>query len=563
MSDRNNRGDREESHANEVGALLKRRATDSRVVNTLQAKYNDASKVQKIFDLYKESKERTERRANKFLAALQDRYQSLTPIQIYDKALKYKSKVDMTDAEFEVFRHLVFSQNKHASNFTYNVPNTRIAKLFGYSIEFSTLDNQLNVEAAEEGVIQEILRMHAESKMLHQQVSQQAYTYTDDSASQTALTRAALYKSEFMSKYNFVHPIIVSLFMPKINILEEHMLYASISDIVRIKHEGKTIVTRPNYMLLWDMMTDPNDAVCNIDSAIVDIKNRASLQVELWKNVLNLRQGKVYTTEATGFSTAIQSCRINMFDSPDLTSINDEGVVFRRLMSAFSLRPTIVRTTPFDTSSAMATSYMPIAHNPTQTMITSVPMLSLRLPSGTAASSSHSTALDLTTALSQTQWFVENKRFVSKSQAVIQTNNMIVFYVPRRYQSVDHIRRLYPHKISSLPTNIVGSTNINSHPVNTKPTITVGSKPFKMVSAISVDLVKVGATAGAPTVSSLAGCKAHLLSTNTAGLQVHHTYEPLNADNTSPSAFRIAPDMVALQLQGTIFVYSNNDERVD
>lgn len=563
MSDRNNRMDSGDNrgYQKEVDSLLKRRATDSRVVATLQAKYNDSKKVDAIYDMYVEAKKKTEKRARKFLAVLTERYHNLTPIQIYDKAIKYKNKVEMSDAEFEVFRHLVFSQNKQASQFTYNVPNTRIAQLFGYSVEVASLNNELNVSAKEEGVVQEILRLNAENRSLHNQVIEQSFSYSGFDLQ--ALHGS--YNADLQNVFNYVHPVLAALFIPRIELLEQHMLHASISNIVRLKHEGKPIVTRPEYTLLWDMMTDPNDAVCNIESPIKDIHNRALLQVNLWKNVLNLRQGKFYHGDMTSFLTAIENCRVNMFDTPDLAMSRDEGVIFRRLMSAFSLRPTLVQTTPFSVDSSLtANAYLPLPNNPSLTMFTSLPMIAVRIPNNQQGAVQ---PISFSDALSQTQWYVENKKFVQKSQSVMKSTNMIVFYVPRRHQKVDYLRRLYPHKFNSLPTHIVGTTHVNQTPIDLEQNLSIGTgarETFALTSVVCVDSIAVGDDKQRGTI---VGCFT-MLRTEIDNRTTNLIYEPSKAGVVQPDGQRKAPiyvlednfEEIASKV-GTIFVYVSKENK--
>jgi hypothetical protein len=586
MSDRNNfdrNNTNDSDYQKVVDDLLRKqrhtKAGDNLIINDIKSRGNDADTTQKIFNAYKESKERTERRAKKFYNALVERYNNLTPLQIYEKAGNYKEKVGMSDAEFEMFRHLVFSQNPHAAHYTYNVPSTRIAKLFGFSVEVNSLNNELNVSATEEGVVQEILRMHAENKYLHEQVSHQAYGY-DINQIGNIVTQSS-YNKDFNNLYSFIHPVIVALFLPQIRLLEEHMLYASISNIVKLKHEGKPIVTRPDYMLLWDMMTDPNDAVCNIDSAIVDVKNRATLQVQLWKSVLNLRQGKIYSNEHMSFLSAAENCRVNMFDTPDLSSsMRDEGVVLRRLLSAFSLRPTIVETTPinFTGNSLSVNPYMPMISNPSMTMITSVPMIAVRLPQQTASSV---TPYPLASALQQNQWFVQNQRFVTKQQNVIRSNNLIVFYVPRKQFKVDYLRRLYPHQLSSLPTHIAGTSDINRTPVNVPATMQIGNLgsstknaiDYYLTSAICVDEINVSKAAYNSTtnppinIPSITGSKTYIFETNitpgTLGSSINDAimYNPIVNDKqpsltVSTSTVNIGTDLSEI---ATVYIYVNDD----
>ena len=54
------------------------------------------------------------------------------------------------------------------------------------------------------------------------------------------------------------------------------MLIASIANIVKCKHDGKPILTKPEYELHWDLITDPNDTVCDMESPMRDLRNRGA-----------------------------------------------------------------------------------------------------------------------------------------------------------------------------------------------------------------------------------------------------------------------------------------------
>lgn len=474
-----------------VDKFLKKNQTDQRVLSRLRGKYGDSSKVDQIFSAYKQSKDMAEKRARKFLNVLTDKYNNYTAPQIYEKALQYKNRVGMTDGEFELFRHMVFSQRSEASQYTFNVPTTRMAQLFGYSVHESVMNNELNVKPQEEGVVQEILRSNAENRTLHAQIIEQTHSY--QSFAPQAMN--GQYNNDKHNVFNYVNPVIAALFLPKIEVLEEHMLYASISNIVKLKHQGAPITTKPEYSLLWNMMTDPNDAVCDIDSPIKDVKNRVELQVALWNNVLNLRQGKYYLDNATDFLVTVENCRVNMFDTPDLSIVRDEGIILRRMLSAFSFRPTIISTTPLDMGGAgMGNSYLPVPQNPSMTMVTSVPMIAIRLPSmeGGGSAEEHST-INLEDSTQQEQWFIENNRFVSKMQTVLNSERVLIFYVPRRFQQIDYIRRLYPHRFNSLPLHVNATSDINTHPVRLQRNINVGKEKseFNLRSVVVVDAKKL------------------------------------------------------------------------
>src|SRR6185312_16328007 len=107
-----------------------------------------------------------------------------------------------------------------------------------------------------------------------------------------------------------------------------------------------------------------------------DLLNRCNVQTKLWEAVLNLRQGKYYTNDLSSFILAIDNCRNSVFDAADLAYVKDEGTIMRKLMSAFSIRPTIVSTAPLYGISSATSNIASLA----ATHITTISMITMRIP---------------------------------------------------------------------------------------------------------------------------------------------------------------------------------------
>ena len=84
--------------------------------------------------------------------------------------------------------------------------------------------------------------------------------------------------------------------------------------------------------------------ICSTNSVLADLRNRVRVQEMVRNAVWNLRNGHVFECDNTNFVTALDSCRQSAFDSPNLLFSQDEGVLMRRLLSIFALRPTYVTT---------------------------------------------------------------------------------------------------------------------------------------------------------------------------------------------------------------------------
>jgi len=336
------------------------------------------------------------------------------------------------------------------------------------------------VVATEElGILQEIIRIQGEMSVLHEQVKIQSLTYQDTAPQ--AIT--GIYDRNKHNSFSFIHPVVAALFFPRIKYIDEHMLLASISNIVYSRYNGIPIRTQPEYELYWDLITDPNEIVCVSaeQSSLVDLRNRVKLQVELWKMVRELREGRYYSDEFRSFNLALDNCKNNLFDAPDMSNIRDEGTVIRRLFGAFSLRPTIVSISSL-TSGIMTGNYNlgPMALS----QVTTIPIVNLRLPFNFR---NRETTVYLNEALEQPDWFVENKMIVPKVKSIIYSRDIIVFYASRRFQTVNFGRINAPYNFTVLPPTHSALETINDVNVSYEPSITVGDDRFHLRSVVFVE----------------------------------------------------------------------------
>jgi hypothetical protein len=411
-----------------------------------------------------------------------------------------------------MFYNLAISDKDFGNS--YNFPNTKMSKALGYGAALMT-SNKLHIKENELSILQDIIRIYGETKTLHSQIVLQTLQYRDcapEAISGELRTRNDKPHNLATDKHNFysyVHPVIGALFIPSIKLLDEHMLIANLGYIVKCKNDGKPIMTKPDFELYWDLITDRNDHACSMESAIKDIKNRYILQKTLWECVLNLRQGRYYNDRLADFLLAIENCRSNVYDAPDLTYVKDEGTILRRLLSAFSLRPTIVSTTrlygligqsPYTYGSAGSASGQLTSSGITQ--VTTVPMVTLRLPLNI---SNKQMGVSLEEALTQPQWFVENKMIIPKSQQIMHSRDVLFFYVGRRFKTVNITRLNMPYNFSNLPMTIAGWEALNDHIVNYEPTMTIFNDTYNLRSVVIVDC--------SPTKKNLiVGCSAGIIT---------------------------------------------------
>lgn len=501
-SQRNTRGDnydrrpksgKDATVQKELRNLFKSSLGDYEKMSKLRQKYNDRDLLDAITDAYMDRKKHVMKKAQKFQRLLQDRYSGVNlPFhELMKKARKYAKKYKITDDEFNMFKNLALTSKTNMTN-VFNLPNTKMAKTLGYAASIPGSE-KLRVRDNELNVLNEILKLHAATKSLHSQIVLQSLSYRD--CAPEALL--GIYRPDKHNAYSYVHPVIAALFLPKFKLLDEHMLISNLGFIVKCKKEGRPPLTQPDYEVYWDLLTDPNDNVCASGSAIKDLHNRFLLQTKLWDSVLNLRHGRYYNEKLTDFLIAVDNCKSSIFDAPDLTYVKDEGAILRRLLSVFSLRPTIVSTTRlyglFSTN--------PLLTTPGLTQVTTVPMITLRLP---LSMNNRDVAVHLEESLSQPQWYVENKMIIPKNQSIIHSRDILVFYVGRRFQTVNISRLNSPYNFKTLPMTIAGWEAVNDRDVNFQPSMTIFNDIYVLRSVICVEKLESAPLGKQPIVGSTA-----------------------------------------------------------
>ncbi|ARF10633.1 P4B major core protein [Hokovirus HKV1] len=493
---RNTNDNRDESN-NEIAKLIAENMDDFSVIMELRKKYKDSKLVDSIFDAYKLKRQALEKYALKFKEAFaqKTRFKNYSNEEMIKRAKKYASRHNITDEQFDAFVKLILTDTKEIKYSELSgLANTKIAKTLGYqAIDIFSLNTGLNYDPKDADKLNDIINLENSTKVLHNQVVLQGFLF-EDCANQIFY---GMRKFEHFRKnaYSFIHPILFAMFVHKINVFDEVMLYSSIGNLMKLKYKNAKITTKPDFELYWNLLHDPSESVCNVDNALQDLKNRFMLQIEIWKSVLHLRQGNFYDDSSSlGFSAALENCENRIYDFPDLSLIQDEGTIMKKLLGAFGLRPTIVATT-------MVSSNMPFSSNiygrdtilntagPNLTNLTSIPMLTLRLPLAIMNPNSARQPIHLQDTFTQMQWFLNiggNREIVPKTQSMIHTNNVLIFYVVRRYQSFNLDNSGIKCNFATLPLSVSGLETVNDHPVDFEHDINIQQNHYKLASVVCV-----------------------------------------------------------------------------
>ena len=469
--------------------------------------------------------------------------------EILDAMMKYKSDNKWTDKEYDEFRkelsYLLTGSRALEIDYNQNIATnrSRINRALGSSRIVT--DEGLRIKDNEQPTLAKILEMHRNSQSLHKTVFMHSLMYED--CSLVAMTGE--FKRERHIASNYIHPLIACMFLPKFDLFEMHMLYSNFGNIVKARYEKKQIVTEPDSLLYYDITSDPNDVVCEINSPLADIEKRYKVQITLWETVLKLRNGNYYEAgPISDFITVLNSCRNNIYDNTDLVYNQDEGAMLRRLMSVFSLRPTIIQTKPLYSIASYAGGALgmsmgmgmggvfpqstpemnmgvgcgpglgqfPFNNQPVYT-VTSIPMITVCLPPYQA----NPQPIDF--RISQTIWINENKTIVPKEHSIIYSKEVLIFYVNRRVQSVQIKTFSNPLAFSQLPMTMSSFERLNSHEVNVLDRITLHrvEESYYLRSVVAVTETEI--VQGQKTAKIITGCTGLIMSHRHPG---HGVFEP-------------------------------------
>ena len=442
----------------------------------LRQKYNDSDLVDKIQKSYLDKQGSIIKKAKKFAQLIRDKYSNQQyPFHVLlEKARLFKVKHGLTDDEFTEFQRIYEQELVGQKSLEVITPSTNMMKVLGsINIDFQGFAHKLGDNDYK--LLQEILKLHASSRPLHAQVLLQSMQYRD--CDFEAITGE--YRRELGHKpTDSIHAVIAAMFLPKIDELETHFLHSNIAGIIKARYNSEPLTNRPDYELFYALTNDPNDVVCDSRSSLQDLYNRAHVQNQLWNCVLNLRNGQYYNTGFRDFIGSVDMCRLNKQDNPDLIYGRYDGTILKRLLSAFSFRPTIVSTTPI---------YNIVNVNPYQQnvrpVVTAVPMINLRLP----PTINDNSPVSLSDALDQHQYFIENGAMVPRHTSLIYSRGVLFFFVDRR-ANVIRYNDMQPFNISRLPLSVSGFERLNDREVDFDDQITIRSDVYHLRSVVLAEI---------------------------------------------------------------------------
>jgi hypothetical protein len=449
MSRRTNSGRSANTVDVEVANLmnLKNKNDFTNALLVLRQRYNDEDLVNKIQEVFTQRHASIVKAAKKFAVAVKAKYaQQNVPFHyLLMKARAHAKKHHLSEAEFSEFQRIYEQELSGTGSSEVLAGVTSLMKVLG-NINSGT-DSYFHVDEADYKNLQEILKVHDATKLLHSQVILQALQFQGFDTESVSGT----YDRRFMDKVDYVHPVIAALFLPKLKYVEQQFLFSNIAGIVKSRYNRSPITTLPDYELFYNLVTDPNDVVCDTRTPVGDLLARCNLQHHLWKSVLHLRNGQYFHPSLREFLSSVDVCRLNKHDNPELVYGRHDGTIIKRLFSAFSFRPTTVSTVPVQ-QLFMYNPYSQVIR-PT---VTAVPMINVRVLSNTP--------VKIIDTLQQEQQFIEGNIITKRIANVMYSREIMVFYIDRRFFRYNMVQT--PVNVLRLPTSVAGFERINCAPID-------------------------------------------------------------------------------------------------
>jgi hypothetical protein len=509
-------------------------------LNSLRRKYTDVELADKVQAQFVEKHRKITKKAKKFAQLIRERYSDEQyPFHLLiNKALKYKTKLGLSDAEFSEFQRIYEQELVGQKSSEAFVPATYMQKVLG-GLTADGSSQGFNVSDNDYRHLQEILKLASSSRPLHAQVVLQSMQYKDCGSEAVN----GLYDPAHGHRLGqHVHPVVAALFLPKFKFVEQHFLMANLAGLVKNRYNRSKIQTLPDYELFYNLITDPNDIVCSNRSPVMDLLNRCNLQNQLWNSVLNLRAGQYYNNSLVEFVTAVDMCRQNKNDNPDLIYGRHDGTVLKRLISAFSFRPTVVASLP---------NFQTFNHNPysmnVRPTVTSVPMINLKLPLNISDSAE---PIHLEKAKDAQQLFVNSKGLLEyRNTNLMYSRGILMFYVDRR-ANVVKLNDYQPFSLNKLPAAIAGFERINQSPVEYHSVFRIREDVYSLRSVVCAKTNSVSGE-GNLVIGSFTLVKTPSMD--------HKAYDPYDATKRSN---RAVVDVSAADWQenaenkGTVYIYA-------
>jgi len=461
----------------------------------LRNQYGDVEFADKVQKAYINEDNRVTKKAKKVVRIMKEKYgeKQLPYHYLLEKAAQFKRKYNFSDAVFTRFQEIYEQELIGSKSQEVLMPSTKMMKILGYlDLDYSKNLNK-SLSDADARSIQEIIKLNSNPMFRdkQRQALMQSLTY------KTAHV-AGQYRPELGDSNSgpLVHPVIAALFVNKIDILDKHFLYSNLANIVDCRYNNKPLEYITDIKLFNALVRDPNDILCNSHSPYTDLLARVKIQHCLWENVVNFREGRYYRVPAFNMLLQeLENCNLLSNGEKSLMYGNSDGTILKRLLNAFSFRPTVIYHMPKDMDTRVLFNSNPYQQI-VRPIVSSTSIIHLKPPMQLDKSLPPK-KITLTDSLKQTQLVIEHGKMILKETHITYSNGVLFFYVDRRQS------RIYDTKLagttfsnvdlnfsSGIPYSVISSYDtINDVEVIIQDIININDNQYILKSVVIAEVL--------------------------------------------------------------------------
>lgn len=521
--------------------FLKRDIPDHQVVAILKTQNKTEDEIHRTLEKLQDSREKLNKTVNKVMQKLSGKIFGLDIPERVQRGMKYAQKYDLNDTELMVLRKHLMESTPGALQYSYmdELRYTEMAKFLGFDSSSLMLRHPcypvpqvgiknvqvLKLQPKDHSKVHDIAVAYEGCRFLYNEVKRQTLMYED--CAPQAITGS--YDKDKHNASIYIHPVIAALFLPKIECLEKRMLLTNIGRMILMRAQPylseKSTFNDVNMLpseyenemdFAYDIGADPNslDYFAGSDNTPVDnLTKRYTVQREIWKTVLSLRQGRYFASAGTygdddksgivGLMKILNGYEWTYFDSPDMYTYQDDGNILRKLLSVFSIRPTYVQYSTL--GSPMPVGYpnaIPYGEFSRPTF-TYIPMITIRLPQ--SVQGQPTPTLSISGSLNLDDIVLEHKIPVFKRRTVYCTHNVIFFYVHRKQSHVNlaNIGGSYI-RFANMPGSLYGKSGLNDASVDIAPVLQIGNDSLALKSIVIAQTMPLSSSSDNVLIGSAA-----------------------------------------------------------
>lgn len=459
----------------------------------LQALKAQGADVNKIREVFMDQLDEVRHQAKAIAGKIFDKVGkfNISDAQIVEYVKKQSAKNGLQD-------HMVEAVTREVAQLVSEVPNrssffrfkpyqsTKLSKTLGYS----GADSYESVDQTKHPAIKMFKEMDDANKVVHKNLIYQTSDYKDCDINSVT----GGFDADKFERFIHIHPVIAALFIPKIKILEEMMLYASISNIVLSRARNEPIATRPEYELFYNMVHDPNMSVCDHKDPLNDLRLRAQIQSHLWKTVLALRTGRYYDPVGNKLLESLNACKYYRYDAPDLMYSGDVSDILRRILMTFSLRTVKVRTLPVMPAHSLNLSTPFMNAELFNGEVDTMPMINIRL--GMYNESMPAPRVEHVLRTKELFFEPVSRQIVPKMTEILTANEVLFVNVHRKQSVIPLTRFNGPFTFKDLPLTASENYTLNMSSVVADLQMVLNNEVYDLRSAVVSKISELRDTTG-------------------------------------------------------------------